>query len=585
MSKKLLIIEKSNTTLSTVNENGNIYLEGVFTQFGVKNKNNRIYEEAEVLPHINQLQEKVGKSKLLGELDHPKAFDISLSNASHVIENLRYDEQKKQVIGRIRLLNTSKGKEAQALIEDGIPLHISSRAAGTVGENNKVKIKKWFTYDLVADPGFENAELVRINESLGYEEDDSLFIYEMDEEISETTIENTEEKNISEMQQYVTSEDFNTYSEYLKDTILKLEKKLEEKEVVEKTESVDEDKFKKLVEYVETVSEKVNSLIDYTEYVAENADNGIVYSEYIVKNMGDLKEYVEYISENLDNTIQYTEMVAEKSDKGIQYTESIAEKVDEGLRYSNYLREKLENSIGYMEYIKEGVEKGVSYTEYIAEELNKSYEDLLNEKKALNESKEEEGSIEELITETAEEVGDVTAISEDYKKSISEKLSLLIEKAETSNPNEMFFMNFLSDVYKYQFDNLTEEKQKEIVEAMNTKRCMSSADAHSIWESCFTAKAVELDIISNMPELYKDKWEKLSEERKEQIINESKIFTLDTQYKITNFWQTRDLRSKQIETEQLNESAIAKSKDTETEALNEEFKQNLIDKVKSGLGR
>ena len=38
-------------------------------------------------------------------------------------------------------------------------LHISSRAAGTVDEAGKVKIKKFFTYDLVADPGFENAEL------------------------------------------------------------------------------------------------------------------------------------------------------------------------------------------------------------------------------------------------------------------------------------------------------------------------------------------------------------------------------------------------------------------------------------------
>ena len=143
MSKNLLIIERSSTVLNTQKEtDGSVILEGVFTQIGVKNKNNRIYEEEEVLPHINELKEKVASKKLLGELDHPKDFDISLSNVSHVIEDLRYDEDKKQVLGRIKLLNTSKGKEAKALIEDGIPLHISSRAAGTVGNDGRVKIKK-----------------------------------------------------------------------------------------------------------------------------------------------------------------------------------------------------------------------------------------------------------------------------------------------------------------------------------------------------------------------------------------------------------------------------------------------------------
>ena len=180
--KKLLILERSQSNLAQdTTDDGAVVLEGVFTEFGVRNKNNRIYEEKEVLPHINELKEKVKSGKLLGELDHPKDFDISLSNVSHVVESLEYDSEKKQVIGRIRLLNTTKGKEAQSLIKDGIPLHISSRAAGTVDESGKVKIKKFFTYDLVADPGFENAELSRVNESYGFDNDDTLIIYEMDE--------------------------------------------------------------------------------------------------------------------------------------------------------------------------------------------------------------------------------------------------------------------------------------------------------------------------------------------------------------------------------------------------------------------
>jgi methyl-accepting chemotaxis protein len=290
-------------------EDGSVVLEGVFTEIGVKNKNNRIYEEAEVLPHINELKEKVKTNKLLGELDHPKDFDISLSNVSHVIEDLDYDSDKKQVLGRIRLLNTSKGKEAQALIEDGIPLHISSRAAGTVDEAGKVKIKKFFTYDLVADPGFENAELARVNESFGFENTEGLYIYEMDsseDEINKTnktdlTMENTSDK-------FVTVEDFNKYTEYVKNTL---------DGVKESANSNNDELIEKLVKYTEHIAEKVNQVTDYTEYLSENLDKSISHSDYLAENIDKIKNYASYLGEELDSSIQYTEHVAEQADKGI----------------------------------------------------------------------------------------------------------------------------------------------------------------------------------------------------------------------------------------------------------------------------
>ena len=175
----LLIVEMSSSALSvSASENKEYVLEGVFGQIDQRNRNNRIYTEEEYLPQIESLQAKIKSSKLLGELDHPAHFDISLKNVSHVIEELTYDKESKQVRGRIRLLDTDAGRQAKALVDAGVPLQISSRAAGAVESNGKVKIKQLFTYDLVADPGFENAELKRVNESLGYETD-GLYIYEM----------------------------------------------------------------------------------------------------------------------------------------------------------------------------------------------------------------------------------------------------------------------------------------------------------------------------------------------------------------------------------------------------------------------
>ena len=566
-NKKLLILERSKSNLSmTKADDGSVVLEGVFTEIGVKNKNNRIYEESEVLPHINELKEKVKTNKLLGELDHPKDFDVSLSNVSHVIEDLEYDKDKKQVLGRIRLLNTSKGKEAQALIEDGIPLHISSRAAGTVDEAGKVKIKKFFTYDLVADPGFENAELARVNESFGFEDSEGLFIYEMDsseEEINKTnktdlTMENTSDK-------FVTVEDFNKYTEYVKNTL---------DSVKESANSTNDELIEKLVKYTEHIAEKVNQVTDYTEYLSENLDKSISYSDYLAENVDKIKNYASYLGEELDNSIQYTEHVAEQADKGIAYANYLGENLEKGIEYSEYVAEKVDQNIAYSEYLSENLDKSIKYSEYIAENMNSV------EGEAINESSEETEA--EVITESVE----VKEDTKSYKDSISEKLNDLISKAEAKSVNEMHFMNFLSESKKNEFDSLSEDKKVLIVESMNKNSIMSTVQAENVWESCFITERKAINFIDDMPEKYRDKWEALSENRKEQIIAESKFHSLSTPYAINNFWQTRDLRDTQMKLESINEAKTAAEAAAKKESLlNESFKNDLVNKMKFRLNR
>ena len=595
--KKLLILERSQSNLSqNVDNDGAIILEGVFTEFGVRNKNNRIYEEKEVLPHINELNEKVKSGKLLGELDHPKDFDISLSNVSHVVESLNYDAEKKQVIGRIRLLNTSKGKEAQSLIKDGIPLHISSRAAGSVDENGKVKIKKFFTYDLVADPGFENAELSKVNESYGFSNDSGLLIYEMEE----TEKKEDKKESIMEKQNFVTVEDFQKYTEYVKGVL---------GNVKESANSNNSEIVEKLVKYTEHIAEKVNQVSDYAEYLSENLDKSISFSDYLAENVNQIKSYTSYLAEELDNTIQYSEHIAEKADQGIAYSEHLAEKVDQGIQYAehiaekadqgiayaehiaekadqgiaytNYLRENLERSVEYSEYIAERVDQGIAYSEHIAEGLEKS----IKYTEYIAENVNAKGS-----TTINESVGTATPqiTAKAYNESIEEKLQQLITKASNKQVSEMHFMNFLSESRKNEFKSLSTEKQTLIVESMNAKPIMSTNQAENIWESAFIEKKRELNFVNDMPEKYISKWDALSESRQSQIIAESKFHTLTTPYAINNFWATRDLRPTQVELETLNESKTAgeQTKMAKNEpAVNESYAADLINRVKFNLGR
>ena len=561
--KKLLILERQRSNLDiTTAEDGSVVLEGVFTEFDVKNKNNRIYEEKEVMPHINELQEKVKTNKLLGELDHPKDFDVSLANVSHVVESLDYNKDKKQVIGKIRLLNTSKGKEAQALIKDGIPLHISSRAAGTVDENGKVKIKKFFTYDLVADPGFENAELSRVNESFGLSNDNDILIYEMKE-----TENNTDNKKDLTMENnnFVTVEDFQKYTEYVSGVL---------SNVKESTNSNNDEVMEKLIKYTEHVAEKVNQVTDYAEYLSENLDKNISYSDYLAENVNSIKDYAGYLAEELDGSIQYAEHIAEMSDKGIQFSNYVAENLEKSINYSEYVAEKVDQNIAYSEYLGENVDKSIKYSEYIAENINAP------KGESLNEADEVETKTEEVIVETKAED------TKDYKDSIDEKLNKLISAAETKNVSEMHFMNFLGESKKNQFNSLSEDKQATIVESMNAKPIMSTIQAENIWESNFIEKKKELDVITDMPEKFRSKWDNLSESRQHQILSESRFHPVGNQYGINNFWATRDLRSSQMVTESINESkTAAESAATKEPLVNESFANDLIEKMKFRLGR
>ena len=450
----LLIVEMSSNQLSVASSEGKEYvLEGIFGEIDTKNKNNRIYTEDEYVPQIEQLQDKIKSSKLLGELDHPQQFDISLKNVSHIIEELFYDKDSKHVKGKIRLLDTDAGRQAKALVDAGVPLQISSRAAGAVESNGKVKIKQLFTYDLVADPGFANAELKRVNESYGFDNDSGLWIYEMNGEAESieqeitTTNTNTEikEKNMAE---FVKAEDFHKYSEYLAN------------------------EMKSIKESIGAKSED-NTL--------ENVKS---HNDHIVESVNTLSEYVEYLAGKLDESIQYSEHVAEKADQGISYTESVAEKLDQGIQYSEHLAEAVgkvkdfanyvaeqsnagaetnKNLLSYVEYLKENLQTVSEYTEYIATQIN---ENLVEE-----EVEDESGEpAEELEDETvksdaevkdevdAAEAGEMPAEDEgeDGAKEVAEE-----EVAETEETNEETEEIAEEDEAAEESEEVTEEEDEE----------------------------------------------------------------------------------------------------------------------------
>ncbi len=395
--KPVLIVE--NSTSSLIKEsNGSkkdYIMNGTFTEFGVKNRNERIYTAEKFLPALNEMNERMNSlGAVYGEFDHPDVFDTSLSRASHLITKANYVQESNSVQGEIKLLSTYWGKESKALVDDGCPIFVSSRAAGITESDGSVSLKKLFTYDLVADPGFASAkmEVKVLNESLGYTDPKSNFrIYEMSDESKINELFNMN-KN-----EFVTKQQLTDYSNYLVNEIASTKKVVNS--AITKG-NLDPKKLEKLLEYYEELNGangKVTQYLDYlaekiqvvvnenkslkdtttklakhNDYLAENLEKAITYSEYLAENLDKNIEYSEYIAENLDKNINYSEYIAENLDKNITYSEYLAENLDKNIGYAEYLAENLDKNITYSEYIAENLDKNIAYSEYIAENVDNS---------------------------------------------------------------------------------------------------------------------------------------------------------------------------------------------------------------------
>lgn len=145
------------------------FIEGVFMQSDIKNRNGRIYPTPILDGQLKEYNTTfISRKRALGELGHPENPSVNLERVSHNIVELKY-ESKTDVYGKAKIIDTPYGAIAKSFIKEGIELAVSSRGLGTVKESSGSKIVqgnfRLSAIDIVADPSAPKAFVNGIMES------------------------------------------------------------------------------------------------------------------------------------------------------------------------------------------------------------------------------------------------------------------------------------------------------------------------------------------------------------------------------------------------------------------------------------
>ena len=246
----------------------------------------------------------------------------------------------------------------------------------------------------------------------------------------------------------------------------------------------------------------------------------------------------DYLAENIDDTISYQKYIAEMLDKSIDYSNMLAEETNKSIAHQDYLAENMNKMIAHQNHIVEESNKVIDYSNYLAESMNNKLKNAVNEnknvvKKTVNENKIEKSNFD----------------SKYYQNELGSKIDSLISTVKT---------NYAKEEEKKAYAALEESKSK--------------------------INSTNFNLINYIPERLQENWMKLSDDRKKEILAESKMFIIKDESSAVYFWNTRDLRERRIESVKMEEGVIPNENKelNENVLLNDSFKM-MSEKIKHNM--
>ncbi len=168
----------------------NYFIEGIFMQGDIKNRNGRMYPAQVIAKEVNRYnREFVEKNRAFGELGHPSGPTINLDRVSHMITELKQDGSN--FTGKAKIMDTPMGKVVKNLMDEGATLGVSSRGMGSLKQNKQgiMEVQNDFMLatagDIVADPSAPNAFMKGIMEGVDWVYDVASGSWQAQEQVEE----------------------------------------------------------------------------------------------------------------------------------------------------------------------------------------------------------------------------------------------------------------------------------------------------------------------------------------------------------------------------------------------------------------
>ena len=507
------------TVQESKNPSEGVRLSGVFGVCGVKNQNNRIYDKANYAAMVESLQKVIATEGCPGELEHPNNFNINLENVSHKIESIEMNENG-TITGTILLLNTPKGKIAQAIVEGGLPLYISSRGAGTITNEGRVNLTSLKTYDLVGTPGFSQAKLTlkenQTVESLNESLDDGNIMWaivEGDDSSDDLLDLDSDDKKSDDKK-----------SDDKKSDDKKKEDKEEEKKSEEKSDGSEKEEKKKkdnkdnkdskvtmeeLKKSIDALADKVTTLEAQLHVAQESAQpnyNAIemwIKEEFAPSFKNEVSESVKkYVNEEFANKVQnwICEEFANEINEWVE--NDVATELNENLK--SYVNEE------FAEHLQG----------WIVEEFGGQVDKWVSEEFA--------GTVENWIAE------EYSTVVENW---INDEYAPILENRINESVNENV-AQYISENNAARLDEIDS-----LLETLSDDK--NSAVAELVKETKAADKYANIYAVKNMPAEFVPSWNMIDEARKDEIVRSSKMYDFTKEGVLESFWGSVDFEKKQ----------------------------------------
>ena len=209
-----LITEQIDAVEFLIEESGSKkthFIEGVFLQADIKNRNNRVYSMDVLEKEVGRYSESyISKDRALGELGHPEGPTVNLDRVSHKIISLQREGHN--FIGKAKILDTPMGRIAKNLIDEGVKLGVSSRGIGSITEKNGASyVRDDFMLataaDIVADPSAPDAFVEGIMEGKEWVWNNGIlterYISSIKKQLDSATLYNIQERKVSAFEQFL----------------------------------------------------------------------------------------------------------------------------------------------------------------------------------------------------------------------------------------------------------------------------------------------------------------------------------------------------------------------------------------------